>query len=383
MLTMKAIATRALAILQDQLVFPALINKEYSGTFMKKGDTIQVKRPAVYVADEFGGTINLQDINPFPVLVTMNHHADVSVEWTSKEAAMELDDLEEDVLRPALVAIAEKVNNDGLDLYKWVGSYNGTAGTTPDGLEDIKDIRVTLNKAKAPMMDRYGVWNPDADGELSIVDAIVSAEKSGSTAALREGAIGKIQGINNYMTQAIKTHTAGLYTALADVTGTIVVANNAVDTLTGLTYSSVVLTSAAGASTATLLQGDLLTFADENGKTYKVTVIENTSAAVAGVVTAKVFPAVEVAVTANAVTFADVTSGGHVANLGFYKDAFGFVTAPLMQAEGADSAVVNYGGLSIRVVKAYDITTKETTMSLDFLYGYAPLYPELATRILG
>ena len=181
------------------------------------------------------------------------------------------------------------------------------------------------------------------------------------------------------MSQAVKTHTAGGYAALADVAATCdVSAANAVDATTGFTYSAVTLESTAGASTAKLLKGDLLTI---DGKGYVV--IEDTAAAIAGDVTAKIFPALSEDITAEAVTFPDVSAGGHVANLAFNRNAFGFVTRPLEPAIGVDSSVTNFGGLTMRVTMGYDMDTKKQIMSIDVLYGYAPLYPELAVRILG
>ena len=60
-LTTKDIARAMLPLLEDNLVFPALAYTDYSDTFSKKGDTIQVKRTHVYDADEFGGNITVQN----------------------------------------------------------------------------------------------------------------------------------------------------------------------------------------------------------------------------------------------------------------------------------------------------------------------------------
>jgi len=381
MLTMQNIAREALPILEQQLVFPNLINKDYSNDFVKKGDTIQVKRPAVYVADEFDGSaINLQDINPHPILVKMDTIADVSVVVTSKEMTLKMHDFVNDVVNPAITAIAEKINQDGLNQYKLINSFVGVAGTTPDDLEDIANARGKLNNNKVPMSPRSGVWDADADTKLSIVDAIVNAEKSGSTEALREGAIGKVQGINNYMSQAVKTHTAGGYTALADVTGTVdVSAVNATDATTGYKYTPVPLTSAAGTSTEKLLKGDLVVIG-----TSQYVVIADTANAIAGVVTANLYPQLTADLSGDAVTFPDVSAGGHVANLAFHEKAFSFVSRPLEAPQsGVESYTTSYNGLTIRVTKGYNITSKKETISFDVLYGYATPYPELATRILG
>jgi hypothetical protein len=374
----KLIARQALPILQNNLVFPALVSRDYSDTYQKQGDTIQVERPAVYTAASFSSTISAQDINTQAMLVKLDQLADVSVEVTAKQLALNVDDFNRLVLKPAVVAIAEKINADGLNLYKKVPKWAGTSGTTPDGLDDFANAAKILNDNKVPTAMRKGVWGTAATAKFQVLDALVNADKAGTTEALREGSLGKVFGIENYMSQAVKTHTAGGYTSLADVTAAVTAASNAVDATTGYTYSSAVLTSAAGAATTKLEAGDILTIGG-----VQVCVLEQTAAAVAGVVTAKVYPAFAANVSSGAVIFADVSARAHVANLAFVPEAFTFVTRPLEMAAGAQSYTVNFNGLSIRVVIQYDISTKKTIMSLDTLYGWAAPYPELATRILG
>ena len=84
-------------------------------------------------------------------------------------------------------------------------------------------------------------------------------------------------------------------------------------------------------------------------------------------------------------TFADVINGAHVANLAFHKNAFALASRPLTLPMGNENAYVASlpNGLSVRVVMGYDITTKKDTISMDILYGVNPIFPELATRILG
>lgn len=382
-LTTDLIAPETLPSLIDNLVMPNLMYKDYANVFANEGDQIRVERPVVFIADEFGGTINLQDINEKYVFVTMDKIADVSMEITQSDLALTAEDFATKYSQPAAEAIAEKINDDGLDVYKYVYSFEGTSGTTPDALADLANARKRLNINKVPLMNRNAVWDPEADAKFSTLDAIAGLDKSGSTQALREGSIGRVSGLDNYMSQAVKTHTAGLFTALSDVTATVDITSNGNDTTTNLETSDVVLTSAAGTSTDTLLKGDLLQFADDNGKVYQCTVVADTAAAVAGVVTAKVHPALDADATATDVTFPDETAGGHVANLAFHEKAFGFVTRPMAPLAGQDSFTMEYNGIAMRVTIGSDISTKKTTMSIDTLYGIAPLYPTLATRILG
>jgi hypothetical protein len=284
-LTCQEIARQALPLLHDNLVFPALIHKDYSNEFHKKGDTIQVRKPAKFSANEFTGTISAQDANEDSVLVKLDKIADVSVVLTAKEMALNIEDFSSQILQPAMLAIAEKINRDGLKMYKDIPEANtiGTAGTTPSTLADIAQGAKVLNLNKAHMDGRNAVWDAEALAAFQVLDAVVHAEKSGSTAALREGSIGRLLGVNNYMSQAVAQDEEGAFTA----------------------------------------------------------------------------------------------------NMMFHKNAFSFVNRPLEVARGVESYVTSHNGLSIRVTFGYDMKTKEQTMSIDCLYGYQTMYPELACVVKG
>lgn len=376
-ITMQNVARTVLPLLKENLVMPATVNRNYSEDFVGKGDTIIVEKPAVFVANEFGGTINLQNITEPSVAVKMDKLADVSFKISQKDLTLSMPEFATKYLASAAQAIAEKINQDGFKLYKRVPKFTGTAGTTPSTITAFTQARKILNDNKVPLMDRYAAWDTAAEAKFLELDAILNAEKSGSTEAIRAGAIGDIVGFKNYMSQAIPTHTAGTYTALADVKATVNIANNG--QLTDRTpYSVMSFASTAGASTGTLKAGDLLTVAGN-----KYVVLEDVAAAVAGATSAKVYPALTANITSENVTFADVTAGGHVANLAYHKDAFIFVTRPLEVAAGKQSYVTSFEGITLRVTMDYDITTKETVMSIDTLYDYVCAYPELAAIVLG
>ena len=63
--------------------------------------------------------------------------------------------------------------------------------------------------------------------------------------------------------------------------------------------------------------------------------------------------------------------------------AFAYVTRPLVKPSGVDSYVTSFNGLSLRVVKGYDMKYKKEKLSMDVLYGYKTVYPELAVRVMG
>ena len=70
--------------------------------------------------------------------------------------------------------------------------------------------------------------------------------------------------------------------------------------------------------------------------------------------------------------------------IAFHKDAFAFGTADLLLPQGVDMAGrASADGVSIRLVRQYDINSDQLPCRLDVLYGWSTIYPELATRVTG
>jgi len=200
-ITIKEIARQALPRLIENLVFPNLIHKDFSSDFeLGKGATIQVRKPVMLTASEFTGEVTAQDVTETTVEVTLDKLATVDVAFGALERATSVDDLNRLFIEPAAVALAEKINTDGLALLKGISA---SVSADPATLKAFSEAAKVLNKAKVPLTPRYGVWSPDAESEFRTVPAIVNAEKSGSTAALRSGSIGQIFGIQNYMAQGV------------------------------------------------------------------------------------------------------------------------------------------------------------------------------------
>lgn len=367
-LTLQIIAREALPRLIENLVFPNLCHRDFSETFTDLGDTIRVRKPVVLAAQEFNEAtgVEYQDMKEEAVDVKLDKLATVDAKASAIETAVNISDLNRIFIEPAAVALAEKINADGLQLAKDIPYAVGKAGTTPDTLSAFADARKMLNINKAPTNSRYGVWDPEADAKFTQIPAIVNAEKSGSTAALREGAIGRVMGIDNYMAQGVVRHESGV-TAQEGVKLSAAASVGA--TTIGLTGTSL---------TGKLSKGDVLTIL---GSTYVVT--EDSAAASSNAISGvKIYPALKKAGT----TSTNVTiAASHTANLVFHPMAFAYVTRPLVNpdGQGVQSYVTSYNGISLRVTKGYDQKYKRSMYSMDVLYGYKTLYPELAVRVMG
>lgn len=371
-LSIKNIARQALPRLIENLVFPNLIYKDYSDAYeVGKGATIQVRKPVVLTASDFneGSGVSAQDVKEKSVEVTLDKLATVDVEFGAVARATSVDDLNRLFIEPAAAALAEKINSDGLALYKDIPYFCGTVGTTPDGLDDFANAAKILDKNKAPTTLRRGVWNPDAMAAFRQIGYIVNAEKSGSTEALRAGSIGNIFGIDNYMAQGVKSvsssaPTAGGTGASGYKVKTAVTADDDVVLVSNA--------SASGTLTGGVKAGDLVTI---DGKQY--TIMQDSDAASNELAIKLDRPAT---ISANAA--ATLACGG-AQNLVFHQNAFAFVTRPLAAPAGVESYTTSFNGVTLRVVRGYNMQYKKEMLSMDVLYGYKTMYPELACRVLG
>ncbi len=193
-----------------------------------------------------------------------------------------------------------------------MAAHLGTAGTTPSALADIAAVRKLMNKNGVPTDGRCALWDTDADAALVQIPAIVSAERSGSPRPCA-AAPWRIMGLDNYMSQAVKTHAGGAVTGTPKVNGAVAAGASAIP----------VNGTSAG---STVKKGDLLTV---DGAQYVCT--EDVSLGTGGSV--KVYPAVAAAIESGAaVSF--VQSG--VQNLAFHPMAFAFVCRPRASPPGGE-----------------------------------------------
>jgi len=196
------------------------------------------------------------------------------------------------------------------------------------------------------------------------------------------------------MSQSILQHTTGTRDATAATTVTTTIAAQGATTIS-LTQGSV---------TTTLTAGDVFTIAGVNAvnpQTRQSTgslqqfVVTAAATAVSGVWTVSVLPAMYTSGNALAtidtfpassavVTFLGTASTQYPQNLVYHKDAITFATADLLLPQGVDMASRQvHNGISLRIVRQYDINNDRMPCRIDVLYGYSVIRPAMACRLWG
>lgn len=355
-LTPQIIANEALMVLEANLTMANLVHRDYSKEFVHVGDTITVRKPAKFVAKNFIGETEEQEISEGSVPVKMDRYRDVTIPVTSKEMTLDIKDFSEQVVKPALTSIAQAVDTDLLTVGIEKAGSKVSASSTPT-IVDIANVAKALDNKKAPRDNlRNLVLAVDTLYKYNTLDTFAKVAYKGDSEALKEAEIGKVYTMNTFMSQNAPQNnsaTAGTATAYK------------VTCTKGTTQFTV---SGGTAATGTIKKGDKLIV---NG--YLFECAEDLTLA-SGAGTLKVTEKIPFAI--ESATNATIINKAH--SLGFHRNGLALVTRQLELPQGAaKSAVASANGLAVRVVFDYDSKTKTDKISFDIIYGIKELDSDL------
>lgn len=355
-LTPQIIANEALMVLESNLTMANLVHRDYSKEFVHVGDTITVRKPAKFVAKNFIGETEEQEISEGSVPVKMDRYRDVTIPVTSKEMTLDIKDFSEQVVKPALTSIAQAVDTDLLTVGIEKAGSKVAVSNTPT-IVDIANVAKALDNKKAPRDNlRNLVLAVDTLYKYNTLDNFAKVCYKGDSEALKEAEIGKVYTMNTFMSQNAPQNnsaTAGTATAYK------------VTCTKGDTKFTV---SNGTAATGTIKKGDKLIV---NG--YLFECAEDVTLA-SGAGTLKVTEKIPFAITS--ASDAVIINKAH--SLGFHRNGLALVTRQLELPQGAaKSAVASANGLAVRVVFDYDSKTKTDKISFDIIYGIKELDSDL------
>ena len=398
LLTIDMITRKSLAILENNLVLSRNINRQYDDSFAvegaKIGSSLRIRLPdRVLVTD--GAALQTQDDNEQYTTLTVSTQKHVGINFTSAELSMQLDDFADRVLKPRISQLASSIDADVANVFASVGNSVGTPGTTPATALVMLQAQQKMNEAAAPMSPRYLTVNPAANAALvnglsgffNPSDSISRQFKSGM---MGENVLG-YEEVN--MSQSIKSFTVGSRTATGGTTSAAVTTEGA----------TTIAITGAGAS-GTIKAGDVFTVAgcfavnpqtrESTGSLFQFVALADVALNGSGAGTITVAPIYSAAhplatvlslpATSSAVVFTGAASTTYPQNIAYHKDAFTLATADLILPQGVDMASrANHNGISMRIVRQYDINNDRMPCRVDVLYGYAAIRPQLACRVWG
>ncbi|MBV8706152.1 MAG: hypothetical protein JO182_13910 [Acidobacteriaceae bacterium] len=193
----KLVAADALPALMGNLVMGNLVNRDYEPVLANTGDTVNVPIPPVLVANNIaeGGTVTPQNPNLGNAQIVLNTHAEATFQIPDVTKALAFPELLKAYMQPAVIAIAERVERDLLNLYPQFNAAVGSAGT-PITESTIDAAETALFAAKVPATaPKYLVVDSNAYSQIRQIPRFSEYYSSGDAGlkALVEGNVGKMK----------------------------------------------------------------------------------------------------------------------------------------------------------------------------------------------
>lgn len=389
LLTPTAVTREALRILHQKAAFIGTINRQYDDSFAKNGakigDSLKIRLPNQYTV-RTGATLSAQDTTESSVTLQVATQKGVDLNFTSADLTLSLDDFSKRILDPAMSVLVANIEADAYSMYKDV--YNLVDGDAASAaFVHFMQARQKLTDNLAPQDGDRTVMLSTAH-QVKVVDALKGLFHDGEAIKkqYREGKMGRTAGADWYESTHVYDHTTG---TAAKTTGYLV---------NGASQTGATLTVDTG--TTTFLKGDVITIAGVNRvhpetktstgvlQQFVITADSGGSATSLAISPSIVTSGATQNVSGSPADNAAITKVGAGASellnssMMYHKDAFCFATADLVMPNGVDFAArESLDGISMRIVRAYDINNDKFPCRLDILYGYKTLRAQLAARV--
>jgi hypothetical protein len=389
-LTPTAVTREALRILHQKLNFVGNIVREYDDSFAKSGakigDSLKIRLPNEYTV-RTGATLSTQDTSETSTTLQVATQKGVDLNFTSVDLSLSIDDFSARILEPAMAVLAANIEADALSMAKDVYNVVNNIGSAITFNKVLAARKLLVDNLVPADGDRNVLLN--TQDNVDLVDALKGLFNDPSTLSkqYKEGMMGKTAGFNFYENTLLGNQTTGTAAASSGYL------------INGGSQSGSTLTVDTG--TTTWLRGDVFTIANvyrvhpetkvatADLQQFVVTSDTSTSATSLAISPAIVTSGARQNVSAAPADNAAITkigsaSGVYRPSLAFHKNAFAFATADLVVPSGVDFAKREVmDGISMRIIRQYDINNDKFPCRLDVLYGYKTLRAQLAARILS
>lgn len=380
-----AVTREALRILHQKCNFIGNINRQYDSSFAragaKIGDKLKIRLPNQYTV-RTGATLSAQDTAESSLELQVATQKGVDMNFSSAELSLSLDDFSKRVLEPAVSVLAAAIEADALtmrkDVYQQVNNQ-GAALTFAKLLSGRKKLEDSLT----PPANRSALLNTTDNADL--VDALKGLfhDDDGISKQYREGSMGRTAGFDFYENTHLSTQSRGAGNGSYLTNGA------------SQTGGSIAVDTGSGAIT----RGEVFTITGvysvhpetkiSTGQLQQFVVAEDYAG---GSGTLSISPAIvasgagqnvsNAAADNSAVNLSGSSGAAYGQSLLFHEDAFTFATADLVMPRGVDWAAREvYDGISMRIVRQYDINADKFPTRLDIVYGFRTLRPQLACRL--
>lgn len=210
---LKVIAMRGLPAVVSNLVMGSLVNRDFEASLANAGDVVNVPIPAVLTSNIIseGGTVNAQNPSLGNAQIVLNTHREATFQIPNVTQALVGSDsgdfsLLDKYMEPAMIAIAESVESDLLNLYTnlTANAAVGTGNTTIT--EEVVDLaeKALFDARVTQGVQKNLIVSSQAYSDLRQIERFTEDRmKTGFGQHIQDGTVGKIKDFNVYRSQLV------------------------------------------------------------------------------------------------------------------------------------------------------------------------------------
>lgn len=367
------------------------VQSDFQMSGYKIGDTVNIRKRNRFLGGD-GQVAQAQQVQEQSEVLTINHQFWTTMEYTSKDLTLAIDDFDERYIGPMIDRITTQMefaiaSQASLNLNFFVG----TAGTPLNSFASVDAANVKMRTMAVPQMgkDSYvATTNADAGSLRSALANFFNPTFNEDIT--QRAALGRLGVFDMFESQNINRQVAGSPGA-GPITTTADVASGSSIPMTGFTINTIVAQPGDLFSVAGVQDINPLNY-QASGYNMQFVVTAQATSDGSGNATIQVAPAIisdpgnanrnvsNVIASGSVVTFVP----SHNDNLAYISKGLDIVCPPLQQLDVPYSTIKTDKELnvSIRLSKQGDILNDTNVMRLDVLCGFL-WHPQYALRLIS
>jgi hypothetical protein len=206
----KLVAVDALPALTGNLVMGNLVNRDFEPTLAQAGDTVNVPIPPTLIANNLaeGGTVTPQNPSVGNAQIVLNTHAEATFQIPDVTKVLAVPDLLKLYMQPAVIALAEKIETDLMNLYSnFTANEVIGADGAPITEATVDAAETALFNAKVPAsMAKFLVVDGSTYSQLRQIPRFSEYQTAGDAGlrALVDGSVGKMKDFYVFRSQFVQ-----------------------------------------------------------------------------------------------------------------------------------------------------------------------------------
>jgi len=379
-------AALALTQLEKALGLAARVYRGYDKNPQQMGSVINLRRPTYFVAQQMPiSSANTSDLTTDSIAITLDQWFGVQYGLTDQEFAYAQERIVNEHIRPAAIAVADKIDISLNGLARQIPWYIPVTATA--GISDIPNVRRRLFDNQVPLNDVHLEINGEREAFFLSQDAFNRADASGSAETQQRGSLGQKFGFEIFANQNVAAQQAA---------GSFTVAGGALTVGAALAVGATSVVLGASTTSGVLSVGDIIQIGHTattglSGAARQAVrnfVVTAAATVASNAVTVGISPAVSHSAASGTSALVKLGSTASYDNLGFHRNFAALAMAPLPEVArnlGANVASIAdpITGLALRVTMWYEGLDAKVYTRIDALWGLKTLDPDMAVRYIS